>query len=114
MINIELDGIYCPKCNDLHPTLNWHEKYDDYLTEDIWTESYLRALKRFSEKSSPQELHERYESNLKSLGIIISGNKEPCSICGEYTEFVNVETNHYVCSDECRYKDNEKTEFCLF
>ena len=31
MINCVLDGIWCPKCKTLHPTLYWHNKYNDYL-----------------------------------------------------------------------------------
>ena len=30
MIKIEIDGIWCKKCQELHPTLFWHEKYNDY------------------------------------------------------------------------------------
>lgn len=30
-VDIEIDGFWCKKCEELHPTLYWHEKFDEYL-----------------------------------------------------------------------------------
>ena len=37
MICIEPDGIWCKKCQKMHPTLFWHEKYNDYAVSQLNT-----------------------------------------------------------------------------
>lgn len=69
MVNIEIDGIYCPKCNDLHPTLSWHEKYIDYLNENQWITNHIQTVKRFRIECSEAETQTEYQSILHANGI---------------------------------------------
>ena len=81
MICIEPDGIWCKKCQKMHPTLFWHEKYNDYelSRKERWFES-IKGLKQ-----------EEQEGN--------------CVICNTPTFFKTIETDNYVCCDECKYKE---------
>ena len=40
MICCDSDGIWCPKCRQMHPSLYWHEAYTDYLLDrkEKWEE----------------------------------------------------------------------------
>lgn len=105
MVNVVLDGIWCKKCQDLHPTLMWHEKYNDYeLRNDDIEETKIR--KRFPD----YDYRTNRTKSLKIKELSISIEKKPCIICKDLTYFVNTKTNNYVCSDECKYLDNKKED----
>ena len=106
-IDIEIDGVYCPKCNDLHPTLMWHKKYNDYLNKDEWIQEYKEALLRFKLEISDTEAIERYYEHIEALDIIQKDYSGECIVCSTLTSFINKKTGNFVCSDECKYKDNE-------
>ena len=104
-VNIEIDGIYCPQCKVLHPTLMWHEKYNDYLDKDTYIKECIISLKRFNINETDGELLKSYYDYLKAKGIELSQESHKCCICGCNTRFINKKTSHYVCSDECQYQD---------
>lgn len=101
MINCVLDGIWCPKCKTLHPTLYWHNKYNNYL---------LNRKEQFEEikKQRPQLLKDaKYIDTLPSKNLEEEKIEGNCIICNSKTFFKSTLTNHYICSDECKYKDVE-------
>lgn len=100
MINIEIDGIWCKKCQELHPTLFWHEKYNDYELnrKEKW--------KEMMKKHFPNENVE-YKDTLPIKNLEECKEQGSCIICNTLTYFKHTITNHYVCSDECKYKDKE-------
>lgn len=104
MVDIEIDGIWCKKCKTFHPTLMWHEKYDSYQLDDSKRINDIK--KRFSEYD-PELSRERA---LKIKELKIMKEQRPCIICGDNTFFVNIKTNNYVCSDECKYCDLVRKE----
>lgn len=69
-IDIEIDGVYCPKCNDLHPTLMWHNKYNNYLNKDKWIQEYKKSLLRFKLEIPNTEVIQRYEKHVDAIDII--------------------------------------------
>ena len=99
MINFESEGIYCSKCNDLHPTLMWHDKYDDYLMnrKERWEENKEKRPQLFGSAE--------YTDSLAIKGLEECTSAGSCMICSTDTHFISVKTGHYVCSDECLYKD---------
>ena len=102
VINIICDGFYCKACNDFHPTLKWHEKYDEYLLDrkEQWEMNKKKRPNLFKNAIYVDSLnvHELEEERIQ----------EKCFICGNKTHFKNILTGHYVCSNECKYKDNDK------
>lgn len=106
-VDLEIDGVYCPKCNDLHPTLMWHEKYNDYLKKDKWVQEYKKSLLRFKLKISNNEAIQQYEKHVDAKDIIQKDYTGECIICSTLTHFINKKTENFVCSDECKYKDDE-------
>ena len=26
-VNVEIDGVFCKKCNEMHPSMYWHEEF---------------------------------------------------------------------------------------
>ncbi len=108
--SIEIDGIFCPKCNTLHPTLFWHEKYDDYIDETKYIEKLIKANKRFGSVVSKDDIQRDFIRYLKTLEIDKTKISGECVICTAKTSFKNKKTNNYVCSDECRYADNEENQ----
>lgn len=96
-INVVIDGIYCKRCNDLHPTLYWHNKYDDYLLD--------RREKWEKDKKKRPKLYGNVEYNdpLPTYGLKQEETRGPCVICGYETFFKSLETDEYVCSNECKY-----------
>ena len=98
MIDIEIDGIWCPECRKLHPTLFWHDKYDTYELN--------RYERWIMEKKKRPKLFENadYEDDLpvKDLEECDMGK---CVICGALTHFRRLSNKHYVCCDECKYAD---------
>lgn len=97
-INIELDGFYCPTCNDLHPTLLWHDPYDDYATREIrfadWQES---------RRERPALLHDAvFQESIAYLGVTEHDSSAPCTICGRQTRFTDANADNRICSAECK------------
>ena len=90
MVDIQIDGIWCPKCKTLHQTLYWHEKYNDWLMKR--KEKHPEICKRFG-------INTNY---LEGMPVIESKNGK-CVVCGCNTDYVDKETGLSVCSDECRY-----------
>lgn len=107
-VNIEIDGIYCSKCNDFHPTLQWHEKYNDYLNKGEWAKQYKKNLLRFKQTISDAEANKQFEKHITSLNIIQKDHAEECIICSTLTNFVNIRSRNFVCSDKCKYKDDNR------
>ena len=103
-INIETDGIYCDKCNCLHPTLFWHNKYDDYLIKEDRVENLKKYLEKHNIKLSIDQLEDEFNSLFKVKKIKLSRIKGSCIMCGKKTKFKNLINSQYICSDECFYK----------
>lgn len=98
-IDIELDLFPCDKCDEWHPTLHWHDKYDNYL---------LNRRERFEETKAKRPIlfsDAEYHEVLPTLQLIEDKNQNNCCICGCVTHFINRITLHPVCSDECKYAD---------
>ncbi len=106
-IDIEIDGVYCPKCNDLHPTLMWHKKYNVYLNKDEWIQEYKKSLLRFKLEIPDTEAIQQYEKHVNAKDIIQKDYTGECIVCSSLTNFINKKTENFVCSDECRYKDTD-------
>ena len=104
-IDIEIDGIYCPKCNDLHPTLFWHEQYEEYLERELWIMNHKRAVERFRMTLSAEQLAKSYDDHLRGLSLTLDKMPGECVVCATPTHFRHAVTGHYLCSDECKYKD---------
>ncbi|MBQ4087660.1 MAG: hypothetical protein IJC78_05375 [Clostridia bacterium] len=105
---IEIDGIYCQKCNTLHPTLFWHEKYDDYINQSDYIDSITEAYKRFGTIISNEGAYKNFVEYLLTLEIDKIETEGKCVVCSAKTSFINKRTNHYVCSDVCKYTDNSE------
>ena len=105
-ISIEIDGIYCPKCNALHPTLFWHKKYDDYIKQSDYIDRIIKAYERFGATISEDDAYKNFVEYLLTLEIDKTKTEGKCVVCSAKTSFINKRTNHYVCSDECKYMDN--------
>lgn len=101
MINCEIDGIWCPKCKELHPTLYWHQKYNDYLLNrrEVFEENKKKRPKLFGDAE--------YTDSLFMKELEESSEMGKCVCCEGETFFKNTKTGNFVCSDECKYKDNE-------
>lgn len=109
-VNVEIDGIYCPKCKQMHPTLYWHDKYDNYLDFTLWRESYSISLMRLGKVASQEVVDIEYEKNLDIRDLKLSKKQMQCAICAGETFFISKRTSNAVCSDECRYKDKNECE----
>lgn len=109
-ISIEIDGIYCPKCNDLHPTLCWHDRYDDYINQSDYINRIIKACERFGVTISNDDAYKKIIEYLLALEIDKTETIGKCVVCSAKTSFINKRTNHYVCSDECKYADNEENQ----
>lgn len=102
MVNIEIDGYYCKKCEEWHPELFWHEKYNDY--EMNREERYRKAIKRFLKDG---ELEPPFEDTLAIRGLEECSESGECIICKYNTFFKSLRTGNFVCSKKCKFKDNE-------
>jgi len=100
-VNVIIDGVPCSKCGKLHPTLSWHDKYDDYLLDrkTKWDEAKAKRPQLFKNAV--------YKDKLELYGLKEKEEQGKCEVCGCMTYFVNVTTNHYVCSKECKYTDTK-------
>lgn len=123
MICCEIDGIYCPKCREFHPSLYWHEKYNEYLMPNQCYERYRAARARFGAETSDEECQADYQLRLKLKKINYMENKGTCVICSTITNFAGVDRGEYICSDKCLSKmsghlrirnisESEKKEEC--
>ena len=102
MVTVKIDGIWCKKCRKNHPTLYWHKKYDEYELnrKERWEKVALR-------------IHidkETYQDNLFVKGLVEVAEPGNCNICGCLTHFKTIETDNFVCGDECKYKELNKEE----
>lgn len=107
MVNIEIDGIYCPKCRELHPTLFWHHKYNEYLMPSYCYDVSRVAVARFGYTCSDEECRERYQKRLDFKQIKLMKHKGECSVCSAVTSFFDINMEQFVCSDECQSKLQE-------
>ena len=101
MITCEIDGIWCPKCRKMHPTLFWHDKYKDYE---------LNRKENFEENKKKRPLlfkNSEFIDNLSSKNLEQMQMEDNCIICGTKTFFKDITTQHYVCCDECKYEDEK-------
>lgn len=98
-INIEIDGVYCSRCNDLHPTLLWHERYDDYARAETRLAEWLRLR-----AERPWLLGDCEPPDMSSacFGVVENDWKAPCVMCGNATYFTDEESGERVCCAECR------------
>ena len=96
-IDVWIDGIWCRKCRDLHPTLYWHDKYDDYLLDrrEQWEESKKKRPALYGDAE--------YVDDLPVHGLKQEDVRGPCAVCGCETYFKHLQMDKYVCSDECKY-----------
>ena len=99
MICIEPDGIWCKKCQKMHPTLFWHDKYNDY--ELFRKEQWIKSMKSFIENVNEDD----YIDSLPIKGLKEENIEGKCIICNSSTFFKTIKTNNYVCCDECKYKE---------
>ena len=111
-VSIEIDGIYCPKCNTLHPTLFWHEKYDEYINQSDYIHKIIKAYERFGETISNEDAYKNFTEYLLAKEIDKTKTEGRCVVCSAKTSFINKGTNHYVCSDECQYTDKVRCLTC--
>lgn len=98
-INIEIDGVYCPRCNDLHPTLLWHERYDNYAKAEIRLAEWQRAR---AERSLLFGDCDPPAVSSACFGVVENDRKAPCVMCGVTTCFTDEESGERVCCAECR------------
>ena len=114
MLNIEIDGIWCNECKDIHQTLFWHDKYGFRNTDAGIRRSIENLAKKapklfriddLSEDEKRKVIDITVQSNIEDKSIIDAdiGN---CIICGYETQFISKKTRRHVCSDECLYKEN--------
>ena len=98
MVCIDIDGIWCKKCNKLHPTLMWHDKYNNYLLDrrEQWQEAIDKHFKNIVKDAE-------YIDNLPYKNLEEKNIEGECVICKSKTFFTILNTNTYVCSDECKY-----------
>ena len=47
-VSIDIDGIYCPKCMVILPTLQCHKKYNEYLDKDKFSKGRIIISKEFN------------------------------------------------------------------
>lgn len=101
MINIEMDGVYCPKCKTLHPKLFWHEKFNDYFMPFMEYERLKTVFTRFGVEISDEECKQQYMERALAIGISFVECVEQCVLCNVTTNFIEVDSGHFVCSEEC-------------
>ena len=97
-IYAEIDGVWCNSCKQFHPTLMWHEKYNNYLLDR--KEKWEKMIK----KHFPDE-NVKYIDKIIALGLDEDKDIHKCIICESDTNFKNVKTGNFVCCDKCKYED---------
>ena len=97
-ISIELDGFYCPDCNDFHPTLMWHERYDDYATRETRFADWQK-----NKEERPALFRDAvFQESVAHLGVAEHDNPAPCIVCECQTHFADANTGGRICSAECK------------
>ena len=98
MIFCDIDGIWCPKCRQMHPSLYWHKAYNDYLLDrkQKWEENKKKRPNLFG--------NAEYTDLLPRMGLIEEEDEGECCICKRQTFFKDINTKKYVCSNECKSK----------
>ena len=99
-VDIEIDGFWCKECEELHPTLFWHEKFDNYLRNrrEVWEQQKKARPNLFKDAL--------YEDRLPILGLTEQRHRGTCVSCGHLTYFTSLKTKQFICSNECNYADN--------
>lgn len=113
MLCTEEGGFYCDKCRKVHPSLYWHEIYDEYLKSPEEYIPFVKEMtKRFADGAilSDKEAMEDYEEYMKILELEKCKEAGACSFCGTKTHYKHTPTNLYVCSDKCKHKARENKE----
>ncbi len=83
-VDIEIDGFWCKKCEELHPTLYWHEKFDEYLRNRRKEWDYQKNIRPNLFKNAV------YQDCLPNLGLTEQSFQEACVSCGELTYFTSL------------------------
>lgn len=99
MITVYDDGVWCKKCNKFHPTLMWHEKYNNYELNrrEEWEKSIEKHFPMYKDTAE-------FIDSLPIKGLMEDSVEGECEICKDKTFFRELTTKKYVCSDECKYK----------
>ncbi|WP_153055809.1 hypothetical protein [Streptococcus suis] len=99
-VNLEIDGIWCPTCMEMHPALLWHEKFDSYLLKRrvVWEQQTKKRPNLF--------IGAVYKDRIPSLGLMEHRRKGTCVCCGEWTHFSDLKTKQFICSLECQEKND--------
>lgn len=108
-VDIEIDGYFCCKCNQWHPTLIWHEKYMDLLDEEDHANSLRDAFMCFGSSISDEEIRCRYEDWLRIHQLIRSERIGSCAVCSAPAWYMDAVTHAYVCSQACRAQQGWKS-----
>ncbi len=104
MITVMDDKFPCKQCNQWHLHLCWHNKYDELYSLDDHIKRYKRAGERFKIDYSQEQIVEYFNDQLKLVGIKVANQQGECVICSSHTSFIEVTTDSFVCSHECKYK----------
>ncbi|NQI71489.1 hypothetical protein HO594_10125 [Streptococcus suis] len=100
VVDIEIDGFWCKKCEELHSHLYWHKKFDEYLLNrrEVWEQQKKVRPNLFKDAL--------YEDSLPRLGLTEQRHRGTCVSCGHLTYFTSLKTKRFICSNECKYADN--------
>lgn len=107
-IMVDIDGIWCKKCQKMHPTLMWHEKYNDYELDRY--EKWKKMIDKHFPNLKDGDVYPEFKDSLSVKGLKENNEKGVCIICKTPTYFKSLKTDEFVCCDECKYI-NEKREF---
>ena len=105
-LSLICDGFYCKKCNAFHPTVAYHEKFIERFEKSRWIESYISAVERFNGSCTPEQAEEQFYNHLSMCSLNMNPEEKPCTICTHPTYFSNIKTGNRICSQECKYEDN--------
>ena len=75
--------------------------------ETKYIESIVQACRKLGENICLDSARKNYGEYLQFLEIEEWEATGKCVVCSTRTRFKNIKTNNYVCSDGCRYVDNE-------
>ena len=105
MVDIEIDGFYCEKCKELHPTLFWHKLYNEYIKKEKDFIPYIKQInERFGNKITDREAMKLYQEYRTSFGVEFCAKPQSCIVCGTNTHYKLVGTDKFICSDNCKAK----------
>lgn len=80
----------------------------EYLDKKEFIVNYKKSLVRFEIHQPEKFIIQEYNSRLNASNIELTQIKGKCIICGKETSFKNIMTAHYICSNECKSKDNKQ------